>query len=130
MDLHDDKFDKTNNINYYISQIVERLKQLRVYKIILFGSYAWGVPAKESDIDIMVVLDKDEWPKNYEEKMENKLTVRKIILDLSAQIPIDLVVYTKPMYRKFNELDSMFSREIAEKGKVLYEADYSGVSSK
>jgi len=38
-------------------------------------------------------------------------------------IPIDLIVYTKPMYNKFNELGSLFSKEISQKGIVLYESD-------
>jgi uncharacterized protein len=41
--------------NEYISQIVERIKQEQPEKIILFGSYAYGNPDKESDIDLFVI---------------------------------------------------------------------------
>ena len=41
--------------NEYISQIVERIKQEKPEKIILFGSYAYGNPDKESDIDLFVI---------------------------------------------------------------------------
>jgi hypothetical protein len=34
---------------------------------------------------------------------------------------VDLIVHTKAMHRKFIETDSMFAREILQKGKVLYE---------
>jgi len=32
------------------AEIIERLKPLKPEKIILFGSYAYGTPAEESDI--------------------------------------------------------------------------------
>ena len=37
------------------------------------------------------------------------------------QYPIDLITHTIPMHKKFKNLDSMFSRTIFKKGKVLYE---------
>jgi len=36
-------------------EIVERLKSLDPDKIILFGSYAYGTPTEESDIDLFLV---------------------------------------------------------------------------
>ena len=110
------------DFDYYIAEIVEKLKELNPYKIILFGSCAWGTPNEYSDIDLLVVLNKNEIPKNYRERMNYKLFVRNKIIDLSFQVPIDLIVYTKPMYKKFNELGSLFSKEILTKGKILYEA--------
>ncbi len=109
----------------YIPLIVEKLKTIRPYKIILFGSYAYGVPNKDSDIDLIVVLDTEKIPESFQENMDNKLLVRNTLWELSTKISIDLIVYTKPMYKKFNELGSMFSREILQKGKVLYETDNS-----
>ena len=109
--------------NKYISFIVENLKALRPYKIILFGSYAYGEPNADSDIDVLVVLNTERMPKNFRENMENKLLVRNTLWELSKKTPIDLIVHTKPMYQKFNALGSMFSKELLEKGKVLYEGD-------
>jgi hypothetical protein len=60
------------------------------------------------------------------DNMQNKLLVllvRKALWELSKTISIDLLVYTKPMYRKFQKLGSMFAREISQKGKILYETD-------
>jgi len=34
------------------TEIVTRLKPLNPYKIILFGSYAYGNPTEDSDIDL------------------------------------------------------------------------------
>jgi hypothetical protein len=46
------------------------------------------------------------------------------LTDITGNIPIDLIVYSKPMYTKFNELCSLFSKEVSQKGIVLYEADH------
>lgn len=106
----------------YLPIIVERLKTLDPEKIILFGSYAYGVPTRQSDIDLLVVLNDETVPQSFQESMTKKLLVRKAIWEVSKQVSIDLVVHTKPMHRKFQALGSMFAREIAQKGKVLYEA--------
>ena len=108
--------------NRYIALIVEKLKTLHPYKVVLFGSYAYGSPNANSDIDLLVVLDSDRIPKNFRENMANKLLVRNTLWEVNKETSIDLIVYTKPMYQKFNALGSMFSKELLEKGKVLYEA--------
>lgn len=112
----------------YLEQIVERLKKTDPYKIILFGSHAYGDAQKDSDIDLIVVLNNNDMPKTFKEKMRYQLLVRNAILDINKEIPIDLIVYTKPMFEKFNHLGSMFSKEIAQKGKIIYEAGNKGVA--
>jgi predicted nucleotidyltransferase len=37
-----------------INEIISQLKPLDPDKVILFGSYAWGVPDNESDIDLFI----------------------------------------------------------------------------
>jgi uncharacterized protein len=108
--------------NKLLPLIVERLKTIHPYKIILFGSYAYGVPDVDSDIDLLVVLNSETMPKNFQENMENKLLVRNALQELNKRVAIDLIVHTRPMYKKFNDMGSMFSRELLERGKVLYEA--------
>lgn len=110
-------------VNNITSNIVERLKYLNPHKIILYGSFAYGNPDKYSDIDLLVVLNNDEMPKTFEEKINHKIAVRNCILDINKKISIDLMVFTKPMYNRFIELDSMFSKEILLKGKVIYETN-------
>lgn len=106
----------------YINDIVNKLKKLNSEKIILFGSHAYGTASDESDIDLIVVTNDEFYPKNYRERMDVQLKVSKAISEITKKIPIDLIVYTKPMYKRFLDMDSLFSREINQKGKVLYEA--------
>ncbi len=112
----------------YIPQIVERLKQIHPYKIILFGSYAYGDADQDSDIDLLVVTDSAAFPKNYQEKIDIYLAVARVIRDIRKQTPVDLIVHTRSMHKKFIELGSMFSREILQKGIVLYETDHKRVA--
>ena len=111
----------TSEVERYIPLLITRLQQLDLARVILFGSYAYGTPTKDSDIDLMVVLNSERFPRNYKEKSALYLQVSRVIRDIRQEIPVDLIVHTKSMHKKFIELDSMFAREISQKGKVLYE---------
>lgn len=119
---------KSMETNAYIPELVERLKKTHPYKIILFGSYAYGDASQDSDIDLLVVTNSDAFPKNYQEKTAIYLAVARVIRDIRKHVPVDLIVHTKSMHQKFVELGSMFSREIIQKGVVLYEADHERVA--
>ena len=88
--------------------------------MILFGSYAYGTPTQESDIDLYVVTKDDFVPQTYKESMDIKLKISKAIRDLQAIVPIDTVTHTKAMHEKFIEMGSMFSKEILTKGVKIY----------
>jgi len=81
-------------------------------KIILFGSYASGNTRPESDIDLLVVVDK-------EDKGERKsLAIRR---HLGVMFGLDIIVYsTKRLEERIRKGD-WFLREIVETGKVVYE---------
>jgi len=102
------------------SEIIERLKPLNPNKIILFGSYAYGTPNNDSDIDLYVVTNDEFMPQNWREKMQIKLKFSKALRDIREHYDIDLITHTKKMYEKFLDLDSMFSREILTKGQIIY----------
>jgi uncharacterized protein len=106
-------------------QIVERLNEkLSIHKVILFGSFSSGKPNKDSDIDLLVVVEDDFLPRNYQESMELYLKVSSVLRDVKKNIPIDLIVHTKPMHERFLQLGSMFSKEILKRGEILYERSH------
>jgi predicted nucleotidyltransferase len=80
-------------------------------KIILFGSYAYGQPHTDSDVDILVVMP-----------ARNQLNQAvRISLTIDPPFPLDIIVRTpKNMLWRLQEGDS-FLQEIMSKGKVLYE---------
>jgi predicted nucleotidyltransferase len=119
---------KMDENKLYLPEIVDILKKLDPYKIILFGSHATGAAQTGSDIDIIVVTNDDYMPENYRQKSELYLKVSNVLSEFLRKTPIDLIVYTKPMYYRFNELGSVFSKEIGKKGIVLYETGQQGMA--
>lgn len=111
-----------------ISNITEIFKQQGVERIILFGSYAYGNPTSDSDIDLMVVVPMDTIPSTHREKMDLYLHYNQFIKSYRKIIPIDLIVYTKATYQRFIGMNSLFSQEILKEGIVLYEANNKGVA--
>lgn len=103
----------------YLNELKFILTKVNPYKAILFGSYAYGKITEDSDIDLIVVMDKNEMPKNFSERMNNYSSIKKHFMVLKKRVPMDLIVYTKPEWDKFIEADNSFTREILEKGKLL-----------
>jgi len=108
----------------YIPLLVEKLIATHPEKIILFGSYAYGEPTINSDIDILVVTGDETIPSSFSEKSAIYLRISRAISEIKKEFPVDLIVHTKPMHQKFIEIDSLFARELLSKGKVLYEKNY------
>jgi predicted nucleotidyltransferase len=89
-------------------------------KIILFGSYAYGTPHADSDVDILVVM-----PARNE--IDQSVKIHWAIL---PPFPLDLIVRTpKSMKWRLEEGES-FLTEVVTKGRVLYEKDDARVGPK
>lgn len=70
-----------------INEVVERIvKNVQPEKVVLFGSYAYGEPYEDSDLDILVI--KESVLPRHERVREIKKCLRGI------KIPVDLIVYT------------------------------------
>ena len=82
-------------------------------KVILFGSYAYGQPEKDSDLDLLVILQ-------HEGSAVKKAS--DIRLTLPAEIPVDILVRTPERIQERLAINDFFIREIMERGKVLYAA--------
>ena len=86
-------------------------------KIILFGSYAYGTPNEDSDVDLLVVMP----------TRDERAQVVRIRYRLTAPFPLDLIVRTpKEMRWRLDEGES-FLTTIVSQGKVLYEKGDEGV---
>lgn len=83
-------------------------------KVVLFGSYAWGKPTKDSDVDLFIV--KDDAKKNTREMA----TDLEMIL-FKRDTPLDLLVYKPNQVVKRLEINDPFIKKILRDGKVLYE---------
>ena len=99
-----------------IDRISEALKPVHPDKVILFGSYACGQPTRDSDIDLIVVLGNAGVPKTYHDRKMNRLRVRRALDALNRDYAFDVLVYTVPEWKDFQNQGSAFSREIASRG--------------
>jgi len=109
--------------NNYIKQITEILSKFNPYLILLFGSYAYGTPNEDSDIDILVVTKDDFIPQTFKEHTKIYMKISQAIRPINRQFAIDLIVHTLPMYKEFIRQDSSFSHEITTQGKIIYESN-------
>jgi predicted nucleotidyltransferase len=105
----------------YIHSIIEKLKEIDIYKVLLFGSCASGNVQEDSDIDLLIVLDEDVMPTSYDEWLEIKMKARRLLRDINNKIGLDLLVYTKPQYEMIQKEMNSFRKEIHETGKIIYE---------
>ncbi|HKI34567.1 MAG TPA: nucleotidyltransferase domain-containing protein [Gemmataceae bacterium] len=80
-------------------------------KIILFGSYAYGTPHADSDVDILVIM-----PCRNQGSRAGR--IRWLV---PAPFPMDLIVRTPENLRWRLAEGDLFHTEIVSKGKVLYE---------
>ncbi len=87
-------------------------------RIILFGSYAYGTPTEDSDVDLLVVLPFEGQP--FRKAAE-------ILNSVNPKFSVDLLVRTTDEIQQRLEWGDFFLREIIEKGKVLHETAYAGV---
>src|SRR5437763_14878492 len=95
-------------IRRYARAIAEEFKP---DKIILFGSYAYGTPHEDSDVDLLVVMPTCN---------QHDQAIR-ILWRLAAPFPLDLIVRTpKEMKWRLEEGES-FTTTIVSQGKILYE---------
>jgi predicted nucleotidyltransferase len=104
------------NIETLKHELINRLQPLDVEKVILFGSHASGDGTIDSDIDLYVVTKDDFLPGNWREANDVYLRVSRSLRTMRENVPIDLIVHTKEMNKRFIELGSSFSREIFENG--------------
>lgn len=102
------------DIEIYLKEAVRRIIEcFNPEKIILFGSYAYGQPTKDSDIDLMVIMKTQEMPH------KRAVPIRRILKDIG--IPKDIIVKTPEEFDRFKNIIGTIIYPAAHKGKLLYE---------
>ena len=101
---------RTHNRIQIIKNMTDQI--VRAYepqRIILFGSYAWGNPGPDSDVDFFIVTSTEN----------TRQTARQINrLLFPRDFPIDVLVFTPQDLEE--RKDSFFIDEILKRGKTLY----------
>jgi predicted nucleotidyltransferase len=106
---------KRHPISISAIQAVVRLiaEKFNPERVILFGSYAYGRPRQESDVDLLVV-------------METKMREREQRLEISRALsprpfPLDILVRTPRQLKERIVMGDFFLSRIVAQGRVLYE---------
>jgi predicted nucleotidyltransferase len=100
------------------AHMIEKIKDILIktynpVEIYIFGSYAWGNPDEESDLDLLVVID--EFTKDWHQTLvDGHRALAKI------NFSKDLLVYSKKQFEEFSKDQSRFSYKIKNKGKLIY----------
>ncbi|MCF6309092.1 MAG: nucleotidyltransferase domain-containing protein [Sulfurimonas sp.] len=104
------------NIEELKPKIIESLKPLNLDKIILFGSYAYGTPNENSDVDLLLVKDVEE-KATRQLKLEARKRVRSLIS--SYKVGFDFIVASNKFLK--TRKDYFYRVDILQNGKVIYE---------
>ncbi|HSB78235.1 MAG TPA: nucleotidyltransferase domain-containing protein [Candidatus Methylomirabilis sp.] len=100
-------------IERIVKQIAEGYQPL---KVILFGSYAWGEPTDDSDIDLLIVKETSE------RFIDRWVAVRELIADPERRIPVEPFVVTPEELNRRIARGDQFFRDIVARGRLLYAA--------
>ena len=82
-------------------------------KVLLFGSYAYGTPNADSDVDLLVVMP---------HQLQAARVSAEMLLRLAPPFPVDVLVRSPERLAERIEAGDFFLREILERGIVLHEA--------
>ncbi len=97
-----------------IKRITDRIvEKYQPEKIILFGSYAWGKPTEDSDVDLFIVK------KSRKRKIDRERELSRYLFGNNFPA-MDLLIYTPAETRKRLDIKDTFIEDIISKGKTLY----------
>jgi predicted nucleotidyltransferase len=85
-------------------------------KVILFGSYAYGNPQPDSDIDLLIIKETGE------RFIDRWVTVRRLLSDPQRTVALEILVLTPEELSTRLDVGDQFLKEITQRGQVLYAA--------
>ncbi|HZQ10647.1 MAG TPA: nucleotidyltransferase domain-containing protein [Anaerolineae bacterium] len=97
-------------IQWGVDRLVESLDP---EKIILFGSYAYGKPTIDSDVDMLILMESEKRP--------TELAADAYRSGWGKTFPMDILVRSPKWIAHRLEIGDLLIREIIERGHVLYE---------
>ena len=99
-----------------IKAVTEIIKEtVDCEKIYLFGSYAYGEPNGDSDLDFYVVI-----PDDADRPIEIKRKIHANLGTLERTMPVDIIATRSSRFADLSVLPSI-ERKIVREGVLLYE---------
>ncbi|MBI5701679.1 nucleotidyltransferase domain-containing protein [Candidatus Saganbacteria bacterium] len=88
-------------------------ESIKPEKVILFGSYAYGNPNKDSDVDLLFIKDT---------RLKGMKRYSWATRHIEHLFPMDILIKTPSEVKKRLKMGDPFYHEIINKGKVLYDS--------
>lgn len=88
-------------------------REIKPEKIILFGSYAYGNPTEDSDVDLCIV------EKSYKSKMEEKRKIRELLEEI--RVGKDILVPSLEEYNFYKNEPCSVYKDIEDRGIILWQ---------
>lgn len=96
-----------------INKLVKKISQtLKVEKIILFGSHAYGKTNEDSDIDLCVITNVNK------RKLDIRIMIRKALIPIYTRL--DILVYNEQEFKERSELQTTLEYKIVNEGLIVY----------
>lgn len=97
-----------------IEKVIKRLvKTYQPITIYLFGSYAWGKPTEDSDLDLLIIVDQSD-----QNEYQRAVAGHHALWGLG--IPKDLLVYTKTEFDQEAQDVTSLCHKISQQGVKVY----------
>ena len=107
----------TQETRKIIGDILQKLvAEYAPQRVILFGSYAYGNPRSDSDIDLLIIKETSD------RFIDRWVTVRRILSDAKRSLPLDTLILTPQEVAHRLAIGDQFVAEVLERGEVLYAA--------
>jgi predicted nucleotidyltransferase len=95
-----------------VTRIVDALRPEAIY---LYGSHAYGIPHRDSDVDLLIVVDASSLPSH-----RRSVAVYRALRGLA--VPVEAKVVTRQEFEKRSRWLSSIERVAHDKGRILYDA--------
>ena len=111
---------KSMSINQDIKNMADIISQsVPAEKIYLFGSYAYGIPHKNSDYDFFIVV-----PDGGMRPIEVMQEAHRALSRERRAVPVDILASTKSNFIDMSGMINSIEKEVFQKGVLLFERNY------
>jgi predicted nucleotidyltransferase len=105
-----------NQVDEVLDRALQKIiAEYQPEKVIIFGSYAYGKPDSESDLDLLIIKKTDERP------IDRRIAIRTLLRPLRLRPIISPIVVTQEEINERLAMGDPFAEELMKRGRLIYE---------